>query len=73
MRVYELTELLQKSPDQGALVMFDIEPSIKNGDVDIIENAIEEETTKCFSINDVLVGTGTLKGFVFLADEVLTD
>lgn len=73
MRVYELIELLQKCPDQGALVMFDIEPSIKNGDLIIVENAIEEETEKHFSIEDVLVGTGTAKGFVYLSDEVLTD
>lgn len=73
MRVYELIELLQKCPDQGALVMFDIEPSIKNGDLIIVENAIEEETEKHFSIEDVLVGAGTAKGFVYLADEVLTD
>ena len=73
MKVCELIELLQKCPDQNANVMFDIEPSIKNGDVEIIEYAIEEETQKHFSINDVLIGTGTLKGFVFIADEVLTD
>ena len=73
MRVYELIELLQTCPDQGALVMFDIEPSIKNGDLIIVENAIEEETEKHFSVEDVLVGTGTAKGFVYLADEVLTD
>lgn len=73
MRVYELIEMLQKCPDQGAFVMYDIEPSIKNGDLIIVENAIEEETVKHFSVEDVLVGTGTIKGYVFLADEVLTD
>lgn len=73
MRVYELIELLQKCPNQGALVMFDIEPSIKNGDLQIIEDAIGEETEKHLGVEDVLIGHGTQKGFVYLADEVLTD
>lgn len=72
MKVKQLIELLNRCP-QDAIVMYDIEPCIKNGDLIIVENAIEENTETHFGIDDVLIGSGTLKGFVYLADEVLTD
>lgn len=72
MRVYELIEMLQNCP-QDAIVMYDLEPAIKNKDLVLVEDANEEETLKHLGVDDVLVGYGALTGFVYLADEVLTD
>lgn len=56
MIVSELMEILQRCP-QDAIVMYQFEK-------------ISESDEPHFPIDDVLVGSGTLKGFVFLAEEI---
>lgn len=74
MKVCELIELLQRCPNQNASVMYDMKNALENRDLVISHYAVEEEETENhFSVEDVLVGTGTLKGFVFLAEDELTD
>ena len=72
MIVRELIRLLRKCP-QDAIVMYDIENSIHNGDLNIVQDANEIETEMRLSVEDVFVGHGTLKGFVWLSDERLED
>ena len=56
MIVSELMEILQRCP-QDAIVMYQFEKVSKSDEPH-------------FPIDDVLVGSGTLKGFVFLAEEI---
>lgn len=55
MIVSELIKILQRCP-QDAIVMYEV-------------NEINEDEEKHYPIDDVLVGSGTIKGFVFLAEE----
>jgi len=66
MTVKELIELLQRVPDKNNIVMFD--PS--GG---FINEGIEGHDDLDFEIDDVLVGTGTNKGFVYLTEDELDD
>ena len=66
MIVYDLIELLQRVPDKNSIVMFDPSGGFKN-------EGIEGYDDLHFSIDDVLVGTGTNKGFVYLTEDELTD
>ena len=60
MTVKELIwRLLDCNPSD--LVMFDLENSLEN------DNSLTE---KEFSVDEVLIGGGTLKGFVFLREEL---
>ena len=62
MIVKELIELLQKC-NPNDIVMFDIENSLKNG-------AFTDDEETHFPVDDVLTGYGTLKGFVFLQEDL---
>lgn len=68
MRVKDLIELLKLCP-QDDVVLYDMENSLKNESYvtqsDNGENIIET----IMGIDDVLIGSGTLKGFVYLAEE----
>ena len=55
MIVSELIKTLQRCP-QDAIVMYEM-------------NELNEDEEKHYGIEDVLVGSGTLEGFVFLAEE----
>lgn len=61
MIVKELIDLLKKC-NPNDIVMFDMENSLKNG-------AFEEDEETHFGVDDVLIGKGTLKGFVFLQED----
>ena len=65
MTVKELmTELKKCSP--ADIVMYDPENAIKN------ENGgVSPETVENYCIDDVLIGSGTAKGFVYLTEELL--
>ena len=63
MMVYELIEYLQDCPPT-ALVMYDATIGMEQA---------EEPEEKHFGVDDVLIGSGTLKGFVYLSEEKLTD
>ena len=68
MRVKELIELLKRCP-QDDVVLYDKENSLKNESYvtrnDNGENIIET----IMGIDDVLIGSGTRKGFVYLVEE----
>ena len=66
MTVKELIELLEKVPDKNDIVMFDPLGGFKN-------EGIEGYDDIHFGVDDVLVGYGTNKGFVYLTEEELTD
>ena len=71
MRVYELIDLLKKcNPDD--FVMYDMKNSIANENLIIRKNDRFDSlytTEKQFSVDDVFVGSGTLKGFVYLRED----
>ena len=62
MIVKELIDLL-KECNPNDIVMFDMENSLKNG-------ALTDDKETHFSVDDVLTGYGTLKGFVFLQEDL---
>lgn len=62
MLVKELIELLQMC-DPNDIVMFDAENSLKN-------RTLLYDGENDFSVDDVLVGGGTLKHFVFLREDL---
>ena len=65
MTVKELmTELKKCDPDD--LVMYDPENAIKNE-----SGGTSPEFVECYCIDDVLIGSGTAKGFVYLTEELL--
>ena len=65
MKVKELMELLSKCP-KDAIVMYDIENSIKN------ESWMPGDYDSTLPIDDVSIGMGTWKGFVILEEEPYT-
>lgn len=69
MRVYELIELLEKCPDRGAFVMYDATEGIKNNALTVYDDMGEEQQEPHFSVDNVLVGSGTLRGYVYLTEE----
>ena len=66
MTVYDLIELLQRVPDKNNIVMFDPSGGFKN-------EGIEGYDDLHFSIDDVLVGSGTYNDIVYLTENELTD
>ena len=71
MKVSELIELLQKcNPDD--FVMYDAQNGITNEGWTLIDTAGEDATDKYpyFSIDDVQVGYGTLRGNVYLTADL---
>ena len=65
MTVKELINELEKcNPDD--IVMYDPENAIKNENV-----GISPEIVEVYGIDDVLIGSGTIKGFVYLVEELL--
>ena len=66
MKVKELIAELQKcNPDD--LVFYDLENAIKNDEIEVTTQELH------FSVDDVLIGGGTTRGFVFLAEDLLED
>ena len=65
MTVKELINELEKcNPDD--IVMYDPENAIKNESV-----GTSQEIVECYGVDDVLIGGGTTKGFVYLVEELL--
>ena len=74
VKVSELIEMLQKCP-QDSIVMYDIENELMNEQVKIVfddkyEGLYPEHH---FSIDDALVCSGTMKGFVYLIADLLEE
>ena len=70
MIVSELITLLEKCPKDW-IVMMDVENSLKNESLTILDGLGEEIGEFEFGVDDVLVGGGTSKGFVFLSEDLL--
>lgn len=71
MLVKELIEELKKCP-QDAIVMYDIKNAIMNdSEEDVLWKPWEFKETHC-GVDDVMIGQGTLKGFVYLSEELLS-
>lgn len=68
MRVKELIELLKRCP-QDNIVLYDMENSLKNESYVTRNDNGENFIETIMGIDDVLIGSGTLKGFVYLAEE----
>lgn len=66
MTVAELIAILQKC-DPDAIVMYDMENSLKN------EAYCVEQGEYDLPCDELLIGGGTLKGFVFLREELLEE
>lgn len=66
MTVKELIELLEKVPNKNDIVMFDPKGGFKN-------EGIEGRDGIHFSIDDVLLCHGSMKGFVLLTEDELKD
>ena len=67
MRVKELIELLKRCP-QDDVVLYDMENSLKNESY-VTRNDNGENIETIMGIDDVLIGSGTRKGFVYLVEE----
>lgn len=65
MKVRELIEILNKCPPD-ALVMYDLRPTIEN---EAYIWPTEIEGYAC-PVDDVLQGYGTIKGFVYLCEDL---
>lgn len=67
MTVAELIKLLNKCP-QDARVMYNIENELWNETIRIVRDDKYDTPywENDFSVDDALVGSGTLKGFVYL-------
>ena len=63
MKVKELIELLQRCP-QDWIVEYDAKIGYQQA---------EEPEELCFGVDDVMVGRGTIRGFVFLTEEEVGD
>lgn len=73
MLVSELIAELQKcNPDD--IVMYNFENAFTNDDFERVREITSRHDCEwdC-SVDEVLVGSGTLKGFVFLQEELLKD
>lgn len=72
MRVSELIELLQKCPKDW-LVMYDSETHCMNESITMVDDAGEVTEEYSMDIEDVLIGGGTTRGFVYLTAEPLEE
>lgn len=72
MTVKELIAQLQKC-DPDDIVMYSIENSLWNEDYTIFDAARKEVCEYDFGIDDILIGGGTTKGFVFLTEDLLDE
>ena len=70
MTVAELKKLLKRCP-QDAIGMYDIENELWNKTIRIVHDDKHDTpyTEMHFSVDDVLVCSGSLKGFVYLAED----
>lgn len=68
MRVKELIELLKRC-SQDDVVLYDMENSLKNESCVMRNDNGEKIIETTMGIDDVLIGSGTLKGFVYLVEE----
>ena len=72
MMVKELIELLQKcNPDD--IVMYDAENAMWNEHQGVWCTDPEGSEETVYGVSDVLIGSGTLRGFVYLVDEKLKE
>lgn len=69
MQVKELIHLLQKC-DPEAVVVYDAENAFENDPALDFSGAIGEESP-LFGIDNVLIGSGTIKGFVYLIEDLI--
>lgn len=70
MTVKELIELLKKCP-QDYIVMYSIENELLNDDIEIRNKDGSLHSEVDFDVDDALVCSGTMKGFVLLtADNI---
>lgn len=68
MTVNELIKRLQRCP-QDDIIMYNMEAAKENDMLSIVNEDGEEMCEDDFSIDDVLIGGGTSKGFCFLTAE----
>lgn len=68
MRVKDLIELLKLCP-QDDTVLYDMKNSLKNESYVTQNDNGENFIETIMGIDDVLIGSGTLKGFVYLAEK----
>lgn len=70
MLVKELIEELKKcNPDD--IVLYSMEHALENNNLTLVNNTGETESEEDFGVEDVLIGGGTLRGFVFLVEALL--
>ena len=68
MKVRELIELLQKC-DPEDIVMYDAGNAMWNEHQGVWCTDPEGSTETEYGVDDVLIGSGTLRGFVYLTEE----
>lgn len=67
MKVKELIELLKRC-SQDDVVLYDMENSLKNESYVMRNDNGEKIIETTMGIDDVLIGSGTQKGFVYLVE-----
>lgn len=74
MRVRELIELLKRCP-QDAIVGYNFENAFTNDEDERLYGFNREERPSEFymGIDDVLIGHGTSKGFVYLVEDLIME
>ena len=74
MRVHELIELLKRCP-QDAIVMYDFENAFTNDEDERIFGFEREPRPSEFSmsVDDVMIGCGTSRGFVYLTEDLIVE
>lgn len=68
MRVYELIEQLQKC-NPADFVMYDATAAFDNDGLTAFDDMGNEYKDRSFPVDDVLVGHGTIRGIVYLAED----
>lgn len=74
MRVHELIELLKRCP-QDAIVGYDMENAFTNDEDERLYGFDREKRPSEFfmGVDDVLIGHGTSKGFVYLTEDLIME
>ena len=72
MKVKELIELLQGCNPED-IVMYDAENAMWNEHQGVWCTDPEGSTEVEYGVNDVLIGCGTIRGFVYLVDKKLEE